>query len=561
MRGAPIALWVLLGGCSLMGLDDFELAECTSDEDCAGAGRRPGDHDECRRSYCEESTGLCRAHQGEGCDGLDNDCDRIIDEGATRRSAARRVTGVDTTRIGYAPGLDGRVAAAWATGAGTASYALLPITDERMGAPLRYSMLGSEVDLPDGTNLMEVALTSDDRCPSLDAAADDVSPGTCDFGDVAIAMWERTALLATINTRGCPAGQLRVGHLDRDDASDPDVVLRGPRRRSSSYLGIGPCDPTATGVARPSVAVLDDPGAAVPQALVAWIAAAASRDECGGEAAEVRAVTAHLLESTRLAEPFSWVDVSGEGEPELLGTTRGGGAPAVASLSDLGYLVAFPGAAGGIRLSFVPRAADPPSWDGVSGDPTDRTGVETPALSGIVEVATLDAEGADHVVLAPGAVRDGEVAVTVAWREGCAAGSRTIHARMVTLDVSGTPELGDAGDAIEVARGAALGPPGAAWSGSGFAVPGLERNGRTATAASTGGSVVAWTDGMRLDAVRISEMDGALLVPDERVALLGEGGAEEPRPALYLDAANTLRFIHVQRDDAIVEGPALCTSE
>jgi hypothetical protein len=100
--GVP-ALGTLLAlvnsGCSLTGIADFEPWQCKSDADCREAfNEGNGYYAECAAFTCEERGNRreCVRVGREICDGLDNDCDRLVDETVdgepTLELVRRRVT-------------------------------------------------------------------------------------------------------------------------------------------------------------------------------------------------------------------------------------------------------------------------------------------------------------------------------------------------------------------------------------------------------------------------------------------------------------------------------------
>jgi len=86
LRGRVCAVFVALApllGCSLMGLDDFGAKPCVRNDDCARAKEQLWPN-ACGPAVCNVQTGLCEWHEPqETCNGKDDDCDGLIDEGLT----------------------------------------------------------------------------------------------------------------------------------------------------------------------------------------------------------------------------------------------------------------------------------------------------------------------------------------------------------------------------------------------------------------------------------------------------------------------------------------------
>lgn len=531
-----LSLALLSSSCTLLGLDEFEVPRCESDAQCALAlNAENGFYAECRPFVCT-AAGACERDDAERCDGADNDCDLVVDEGALGGEAVVVVEALGgADRVTYAAGSPGRAVAS--TRAGRGRFALV--------APSTSVAAGVEIE--HGRN-------ADDNPSRRDEASGCAREGgtatSCNEVDVALGFAGDRVLAAAVSTQGCDAGQLRVGTLGEDGT----LLQLGPRLRSNVHTGV---DPTADGActgarragcadggagcgaARPALATIET--APVPQGLLAWIGATVERAECGGEAADVESVVLYLR-TGELDGAFEWVSASDEGAPLVLGRTSGGGPPAVAAVGSRGFLVGFGDLGDRLSLWFVPAQPAPPDNPGFcSGcDPNDRAGREIGAVVGVSEVGRFAGVGdgaVDHVAASVGALRrDGDrtvLDVGLAWRQGCGTPDARIGFRRVVLEApGGAARVIDEGRAVEVAVGA-VGPPAVGWQDRGFVVAaedaggrGFGRDGRVASSADDGGWLVVYALDGDLRARRALELDGALL--DEPPIELADGDTRAP---------------------------------
>jgi len=571
-----LSVTLVATGCSLMGLGDFDIPECTSNEQCQPLNRENGitelrlrdwdddgayaaqcaaELEDSRAVDCDDNDPSRAPGLTESCDGVDNDCDLIIDEGALSGSPPTEplIAELDSPDRAF-------------LGAGSESRPLVILDSS---GDVRVVMLGDPSSEPRSleygyqTEPDAVDVVGDgSQCPADNVAG----VNACNFADVAGDRVGTDWIVASVSTEGCAQGQLKVGYTEGQDGV---VVLRGPEQHSNLYLGVdleGACTGASrndgtVGVARPSVAGGASAGA-LPQALVAFLADDVRRDPCGGSVVDVEVLGA-WLESVPNRMGLKWTNGTNDGVPERVGSTTGGGRPALARYSAearQGYVLAYGCAEGGVALHFIPAFADPPEY--VFGDantvrPTD--GLAPPEAIVVAESHS----GADQVALSvsPGSDPD-RVRVGIAWREGCEAGSVSVW--MVAGEYS--PDSGSlvANDPVELTHTGGTGSSGPAvvYVESGFVMPGFIRDERTADDVTTGGWVVAWveeSDGASaLRAVRVLALDGQPV--DEEPWLLQSRDAAIVVPGLYArSGGEQLGFAYYdEAGSEMVEGVALC---
>lgn len=334
-RMALLAL--LVSGCSLLQLDDFDRPRCQSEADCDATIRASGaDPAKCRVFFCSDQTGQCEraaAAGAERCDGVDNNCDAegFIDEDAWLEQPIDEV-GSDPEAIGltvaHAPPAQATTYAVAFKPAEAIGYQIVNGVQQQ-SKRLSYAWHGSE------PGAMQ-------NCPTLGEASD-----TCTFRELALAADEERVLAVAINHAGCSRGQVRIGVSTTDDPFR--FWLSNPRKDAtydniSIALGVDvpetnsgllctgasrePGEPS--GATRPAVASVE--GSEREQALALWLAAdstkSANGELCLGSSKAV------AVEALGVFTSNQWLDATAGGKPKVLGRTHMLSAPAVVGVSD-----------------------------------------------------------------------------------------------------------------------------------------------------------------------------------------------------------------------------------
>jgi hypothetical protein len=552
-------------GCFALKLDEFPAPRCASQMDCDYLNRAERiEAAACMRYQCAMQERVCvlapRDDDGDGdpspacggrdcddanalrvgnpanprsrevCDGIDNNCNEIIDEGALLRGPARAVVsgGAAATTLVSAERISGGMEVL------VGAQSALGVASSGMVLPLQYRSQLRQADRLD---------QQDNACPVIDSSGN-FAAGRCSFQEAALAPMDPSRwFLLTVSASSCMQGQLRAGWFDATRA----VVLAQPASNIAVGIDVSqsvsctgarrtPFVAGATGVSLASIVAEGAPS----RALGAWLARARNVAGCG-MSSNVEAMGLWLA-STRLQDStlVSGVRGTNDGSPVVLGTTAGSGAPAVSALGDV-FSVAYGSVGGGLRVQVIPAFAVPDGSLDVSRMAFALTGPSTTAV--------------DAVVTAPGPSTAGVVELGVAWKDGCAAEGALWFSR-VSLDRT-NPQGSRASEPVRLSTAGSH--PALVYSPQPMVVPGARRGAVQVTAANAGGWLVAWSEGARVLARRVAAADGVPV--DAEATALGDnamGGVGVRLGRMGADATDDVTYVMPGVSDGLFGGSAVC---
>jgi hypothetical protein len=569
---------VALMSCSLL-VDDLSLSPCSTRDDCEQANRAlnvaatalrryqcvasrcalsprddDGDGDPAREAGgrdCDDHDALrvgdpINPRAREVCDGVDNDCDGLVDEGVIGpRNAGEAVQAVAAgERVAWSHGAAGDLTAAIVSDTRVARMVTVRGASAADAAQVVYRAhtsdnLDEPVRLQSGCWVVTSAGPVFEQCDVGEMALDEV-PGAASYFAVAV------------NRAGCDRGQIRVGRLDASAGARGAFEQIGPAARSNVFAGVA-VDPTTrctgAGASRPAVASLR--AGETPRALAAWVSSsAASAAACGAAPAEVMGLGLWLVAGSAGGAPVRWVAATQRATPQSLGQTAGSVAPSIVAWDEVGWFVAMSDGQGRAALRFVSAlSATVPVGD-------------SPPLAADAAPSPLPSGGAaDHVRVAlSGRPRADGRELGVVWTEGCGPAASVWFAR-VLYRTSPAPAAFVASTPVRVAeRGS---DPVVAWSAAAALAPGSMRGGATVPAEQSGAWTVAWIERgepERVLARRMSEVDGAAI--DEAPTELGSTSGQGARSvALVAEERGALRYAwHDRQRGAVIGGGLLCVA-
>jgi len=437
---------VLLGGCSLVPLDDVETVVCEEDDNspCAALNEKEGTDGQCEIYQCAEGGIGCELRPAdwdndgffasacmgqvsgqdafdcdddavnrapnvdEAFDAVDNDCDGVIDEQAPMPAAEQvaETLGADVDNVAYTDGDDELII----TYAG--------------GATDRAAIHRVAADLTAEGSLLEPDCLG--------------SQGACNVAELSTARAGERLLGALVEFAGCGNGRLRVAELDLT-AGQGGVGFPAPAcTATSGGIDLDPDENDCTGLSRDGasrgaarVALAGQAEGSQGQALAVWLGDEASRDICGGGPVPLEALG--LWADGDAASPS--LSASAAGVPLSLGMTTAGSRPAVLSWGQRGYFVAHADGDGAMALQFVDKL------DTAAGS----CGADNPALIVSGAPAVVGGSAVDHPAMARGKLRrvcgDADTELGIVWQEDCGATGRVVFAHVGYARGDGAGEL------------------------------------------------------------------------------------------------------------------------